>query len=85
MKDTSLIAAVIALHFINECHITDKINIMRVHILAREIASKEHTLDTLKNTSAYLECNYDVPVSDKLLQEYLDAKEQLITNNDKIT
>lgn len=74
---TSLISDVITLMFFQK-GITDDVDLMRCNILAMEIARNEHTVESIKKTSAYLGCNNDVPTSDEFLQSLLNKKEEII-------
>ena len=74
---TSLISDVITLMFFQK-GITDDADLMRCNILAMEIARNIHTIESIKKTSAYLGCNYNVPMSDEFLQSLLNKKEEII-------
>ena len=51
---------------------------MRANILAIEIENYEHTIESIKKTSAYLGCHYDIPFSDEFLQSLFNKKAELI-------
>lgn len=73
-----LISSVLTTMFVQDLGITGNINLMRCNILAMEIEGKEHTIESVKTTSAYLGCHYDVPFDDAFLQTLLDKKQELI-------
>jgi len=72
-----LISNVITIMFAQN-GVKDNTDLMRCNILAMEIERNEHTFESIKKTSAYLGCNYDVPMTDKFLQSLLDKKQELI-------
>lgn len=72
-----LISNIITLMFA-EAGVKDNIDLIRCNILAMEIERNNHTIKSIKKTSAYLGCNYDVPMSDEFLQSLLDKKQELI-------
>ena len=72
-----LISNVITLMFA-QAGVEDNTDLMRCNILAMEIERNEHTIKSIKQTSAYLGCNYDVPMTDEFLQSLLDKKQELI-------
>ena len=74
---TGLISNVITLLFA-QAGVKDNTDLMRCNILAMEIERNEHTINSIKQTSAYLGCNYDVPMTDEFLQSLLDKKQELI-------
>lgn len=74
---TGLISNVITLMFA-QAGVEDNTDLMRCDILAMEIERNEHTIESVKKTSAYLGCNYDVPMTDEFLQSLLDKKQELI-------
>jgi hypothetical protein len=74
---TGLISNVITLMF-SQAGVEDNTDLMRCNILAMEIERNEHTIKSIKQTSAYLGCNYDVPMTDEFLQSLLDKKQELI-------
>ena len=78
MKKNPPIAAVITLMFAQELGITDNIDLIRANILGMEIEAKEHTLESIKTTSAYMGCHYDIPFSDEFLQKILGKRQQLL-------
>ena len=73
-----LISSVITLMFAQDLGITDNTDLMRANILAMEIESKEHTIESIKETSAYKGCHYDIPFDDVFLQSILNKKTELI-------
>lgn len=72
-----LISNVLTIMF-SQLGVRDNTKLMRCSILAMEIESNNHTLESIKQTSAYLGVNYDVPISDEFLQSLLDKKKELI-------
>ena len=72
-----LISNVITIMFA-QAGVEDNTDLMRCNILAMEIERNEHTIKSIKQTSAYLGCNYDVPMTDEFLQSLLDKKQELI-------
>lgn len=74
---TDLVSNVITLMFA-QAGVEDNMDLMRCNILAMEIARNEHTVESIKKTSAYLGCNNDVPTSDEFLQSLLNKKEEII-------
>jgi hypothetical protein len=73
-----LISSVITLMFVQDLNITDNTDLMRANILAMEIESNEHTIESIKKTSAYKGCHYDIPFNDEFLQSLLDKRKELI-------
>ena len=73
------IASVLTLMFMTELGVTDNIDLMRCNILAMEIERVEHTIDSIKETSAYKGCIYDVYFDDSFLQSLLDRKLLLLS------
>jgi hypothetical protein len=73
-----LISSVITLMFVQDLKITDNTDLMRANILAIEIESNEHTIESIKETSAYKGCHYDIPFDDVFLKSILDKKTELI-------
>ena len=51
--------------------------LMRANMLALEIERNDHTLESIKQTSAYLGCKYDIDLNDNFLQSLLDKKKEL--------
>lgn len=74
---TGLISDVITLIFA-QADVKDNTDLVRCNILAMEIERNNHTIESIKKTSEYLGCNYDVPMSDEFLQSLLDKKQELI-------
>lgn len=72
-----LISNIITLMFIKK-GVKDNIDLIRCNILAMEIERNNHTIESIKKTSAYLGCNYDIPMSGEFLQSLLDKKQELI-------
>lgn len=75
--DKNIIPDVITLMFVN-AGITDNTDLMRVYILGCEIAHTDHTIESIKKTSAYIGCHYDIPFTDEFLQRLLDKKKEFI-------
>jgi hypothetical protein len=75
---TDLISNVITLMFA-QAGVEDNTDLMRCNILAMEIAGNNHTIESIKKTSAYLGCNYNVPMSDEFLKSLLNKKQELNT------
>ena len=73
---TGLISNVITLMFA-QAGVEDNTDLVRCNILAMEIERNTHTIDTIKQTSSYLGCNYDVPMTDGFLQSLLNKKVEL--------
>jgi hypothetical protein len=73
-----LISSVITLMFVQDLKITDNTDLMRANILAIEIESNEHTIESIKETSAYKGCHYDIPFDDVFLKSILDKKIELV-------
>ena len=73
-----LISNVITLMFVQDLKITDNTDLMRANILAMEIESNKHTIESIKETSAYKGCHYDIPFDDVFLKSILDKKTELI-------
>jgi hypothetical protein len=73
-----LISSVLTLMFAQDLSITDNADLMRANILALEIESNEHTIESVKETSAYKSCHYDISFNDEFLQSLLDKKKELI-------
>lgn len=71
-----MIAEVITLMFAN-AGVSDSVDLMRAHILGMEIERVDHTVDSIKSTSAYLGCHYDIPFNDIFLQSLLDKASSL--------
>ena len=72
-----LISSVITLMCAN-LGVTDNVDLMRANILAMEIEAHNHTIDSVKETSAYKGCHYDIPFNDEFLQSLLDKKKELV-------
>lgn len=75
---TGLISSVLTIMFAQDLGITDNTDLMRANILAMEIENNEHTIDSIKETSAYRGCHYDIPFNEEFLQSLLDKKQELI-------
>lgn len=73
-----LISSVITLMFVQDLNIIDNTDLMRVNILSMEIENNNHTIESIKDTSAYKGCHYDVSFDDNFLQSLLDKKKELI-------
>ena len=73
-----LISNVITLMFAQDLGVIDNTDLIRANILAMEIESNEHTIESIKKTSAYLGCHYDIPFNDEFLQSILDKKKELV-------
>lgn len=73
-----LISSVLTLMFLNDLGVTDNTDLMRANILALEIAGKNHTVETIKETSAYKGCHYDIPFNDEFLQSLLNKNNELL-------
>jgi len=73
---STLVADVITIMF-HQAGVTDNVDLMRAQILGLEIQSKDHTIESIKQTSAYRGCHYDIPFSDEFLQTLLDKKKEL--------
>ena len=73
-----LISSVLTIIFAQDLGETDNVNLMRANILAIEIENYEHTIESIKKTSAYLGCHYDIPFSDEFLQSLFNKKAELI-------
>ena len=73
-----LISSVLTLMFAQELNITDNTDVMRANILAMEIESNDHTIESIKKTSAYMGCHYNIPFNDEFLQSLLNKKKDLI-------
>jgi len=71
------VANVITLMFMNNLGVKDNTDLMRCHILGLELERIEHTIDTIKETSAYKGCHYDIPFNDEFLQELLNKAIEL--------
>ena len=78
MSKPLLISSVLTLMFAQDLNITDNTDLMRANILAMEIESNEHTIESIKETSAYKGCHYDIPFDDVFLQSLFDKKADLI-------
>ena len=76
--ESLLISNVITLMFVQDLGVTDNTDLMRANILAMEIESHEHTIESIKKTSAYLGCHYDIPFTNEFLQSILNKKKELI-------
>lgn len=74
-----LITSVLTLMFHTDLKITDNTDLMRANILAIEIAYTNHTIESIKNTSAYMGCHYDIPFDDEFLKSLFDKKAELQT------
>lgn len=78
MKKPAPISEVLTLMFAQELNVTDNTDLMRCNILAMEIERENHTLESIKETSGYRGCHYDVPFNDEFLQKLLDKKKELV-------
>lgn len=74
---TGLISNVITLMFA-QAGVKDNTDLIRCNILAMEIEGNEHTIDSIKKTSAYLGCSYDIPMTNEFLQSLINKKQELI-------
>lgn len=72
------ISEVITLMFAQDLGVKDNVDLMRCSILAMEIERVDHTIESIKETSAYRGCHYDVPFNDVFLKSILDKKIELI-------
>jgi hypothetical protein len=79
MKNSFLVSDVITLMFAQELGVTDNTDLIRANILGMEIERNDHTIESIKKTSAYMGCHYDIPFNDDFLQSLLDKKKELIT------
>ena len=75
---SGLISNVLTIMFAQDLGVTDNVDLMRANILAMEIERNEHTIESIKGTSAYLGCHYDIPFNDDFLQSLLGKKQELI-------
>ena len=73
-----LTSSVLTLMFVQDLNVTDNTDLMRANILAMEIESNDHTIKSIKETSAYKGCHYDISFDDTFLQSLLDKKKELI-------
>lgn len=73
-----VISSVITIMFAQDLGVTDNVDLIRANILAMEIESHDHTIESIKQTSAYLGCHYDIPFNDVFLQSILDKKQELL-------
>ena len=79
-KFKNVVASVVTLMFTQDLGITDNTDLMRCHILGLELERSEHTIESIKETSAYKGCHYDVPFNDDYLQKLLDKAVELKTS-----
>ncbi len=82
MKDF-LVSNVITLMFAQDLGVTDNTDLIRANILGMEIERNDHTIESIKETSAYRGCHYDIPFNDEFLQTLLDKKQSLIAHFSK--
>ncbi len=68
---------VITIMFHQDLGITDNTDLMRCQILGFELESTEHTIESIKQTSAYKGCHYDVPFNDEFLQKLINKAIEL--------
>ena len=73
-----LISSVLTIMFAQDLGVTDNADFMRANVLAMEIESNTHTMQSIKETSAYKCCHYDISFDDTFLQSLLDKKRELI-------
>lgn len=75
---STIISSVLTLMFAQNLGVTDNTDLIRANILAMEIADREHTIESIKETSAYKGCHYDIPFNDDFLQSLFDKKTELL-------
>lgn len=78
LNNKTMISSIITLMFAQDLGVTDNVDLMRANILAMEIESHNHTIESIKETSAYKGCHYDIPFNDVFLQSILDKKQELL-------
>ncbi len=64
----------LTIKILHDYGITDNADIMRVQMLAMEVANEKHTVESLKKTSGYMSTINDINFTDKYLQELIDLQ-----------
>ncbi len=63
----------LTIKILHDYGITDNADIMRVQMLAMEVANEKHTVESLKKTSGYMSTINDINFTDKYLQTLIES------------